>query len=221
MELNFKKETPAKKEISVETMMLSWPDCLYHESEAENRLALLAEAEKEGLTPEDNKIRRFLLDKRYTPGKVKGKPFMDNYLGLWLSLSYSSENISQKGEMKKNFRRDIEKKAAALGIGDVDVFGERGDSLLYEEFYQTGMLFINISLNDKMYGAVFLGFGKISDDKMAEKLAYEFLKAAYLSPKAVKFPKYELWMTALQQSYRDYFPDYADRLDQMIEKSGQ
>ena len=55
MELNTQQISAENR--SVESMMLTWPECFYKEKEAETRFALLEEAQRQELTPEEKEIK--------------------------------------------------------------------------------------------------------------------------------------------------------------------
>lgn len=214
MEIAFKKKTAEKEKPSIETMMVTWPECFYREGDAAVRLALLNEADKQGLTKEDNVIRRQLLEKRYPAIKKAGKMTKaDVGLRLWLTISFAGDTI--KGDkVARRSEKDILKEAKILGLDSLQ--GDQAERLLYRELYHIAFLYFNLSMGDKQYSSIILGFGHMSDKKVAQKLARDLAKVAVFVPDIVKFPHYEIWKEALCDAYRDGFPDEVDYLELLL-----
>ena len=137
------KELRAEKEEEIRRRLLNWPDCFYRERDPEVRRSLLDEAEKEGLTPEENGIRRKIFELRYPKsGSVK-----DNFLKAWLDLRFA---YTQKGGLFGG--RNPKKVTKPL---DEIGFAELGEdslyrSLLYQELYHLGMLYASLCLEDNL-----------------------------------------------------------------------
>ena len=207
----------AKKDVvSVETKMLSWPECLYREKDAAERLALLAEAERQNLQPEETKLRRYLLDHRYQKGS-KDKVIPDNFMRVWLEVSFGYESI-RKGKVPLRLEKSISREMKKCGLLDYE-FGELGEQILYHELYHMAVLYINLCLEDKQYRSLILGIGHMSDDKLSKKIARDMVKTGYLVPEAVKFPHYEVWERAVMDAYEGFYPDNADYVEQL--KNGE
>lgn len=214
MELTFKKKTDGGTPQALETMMLAWPDCLYKEREPLVRFSLLEEAERQGLTPDENPVRRRLMEERY-PGFKKGQlKSDDNYLRLWLFMSFAMDSV-KRGKIGRGARKDIMKLIDELGISAIK--GEHDQSLLYREIYHLAILYINLSLEDKRYGSLIFGFGRMSDDRLARKIGRDAYKAGYGVPDLLKFENYEIWERAVKDAYTEFFPDekgyYQDLID--------
>ncbi|MDO4478264.1 MAG: hypothetical protein Q4B73_04385 [Lachnospiraceae bacterium] len=217
MELKFGGERKkTERQPGIETMMLTWPECLYRERDGKIRLALLDEADRQGLTPEENKARRYLLEKRYGKTTKDGTP--DKYMGAWLEVTFAYEGLKKKKEPSKSSVKSIDKILKSIGLDAYD-FGEMGEKVLYDELYHMAVLFINLSLEDKQYSSVILGFGHISEDKLQRKIARDVVKTGYIVPEVVKFKHYELWEKAALEAYVDYFPDMEDYIEGL--KSGE
>ena len=204
MELRFKHEDNNN---SVEQKMDSWPLCLYKERDPDVRFAMLGEAEKRGLTPELTPVIRTMLEKRYKQGE---KP-ADTYLRFWLTCSLAGNSIHD-GEIPDRDMEDIRKMAEDLGFADV--IAEHRD-LLYQEFYQTAILYINLSLTDKRYGSVVFGLGKLSDEKLIRKICEDTYRTGYIVPEIVRFAGYEVWEEALKAACTDFFPQGAEVWDEV------
>ena len=187
---------------SVETMMITWPECFYKETEAEMRFALLKEAEKQELTPEENTVRRFLLEHRH-PGYPKESPLIDHYLKLWFFCTFAADSI-HGGKTSKRCAADVNDLVKALGLEKIQ--SEEDKALLYQEFLHAAQLYIHISTTDKRYSSALLGLLKMSEDKVLKKLGRDIYKAGYSGPEAVKFTHYDLWEKALKTAFMAYHP---------------
>ncbi|MBR0479498.1 MAG: hypothetical protein IJJ24_10445 [Solobacterium sp.] len=204
MELNTQQISAENR--SVESMMLTWPECFYKEKEAEMRFALLEEAQRQELTPEENGTRRFLLAHRY-PGYPGETPLTDHFLKLWFFLIFAADGAHGKKASKRDAKAvaDLVKE---LGLASLQ--SETDRHLLYREFFHTALLYINISLSDRRYSSIFLNLGKLSDEKLKQKVAKDLYKAGVLGPDAVGFANDDLWRSALKDAFHSYFPGSED-----------
>ena len=196
-----KSEILKEKEEEILRRLLNWPECFYREREPKIRGQLLEAAEKQGLTPEENGIRRKLYERRYpSTGETK-----DNYLKAWLDLRFA---YTQRGGL---FGSTNPKKVTKVldSIG----FDELGDdpiyrSLLYQELYHLGMLYASLCSEDKNYRSVIFGLGTMSEEKLIRKIGAEFRDIGVDVLKEFHVDgKYTLWTDALTAAYCDMFPD--------------
>ena len=130
-----KKVTNKSSDEEIRRRLLNWPDAYYREREPEIRLRMLEEAENQGLTPEDNVIRRELYEIRYpSKGNIK-----DKYLSAWMNMRFMTERnngvIFRRHDPKKV--RDV---LGEIGIG-VRMDDRRYQQLLFQEIYHLGMLY--------------------------------------------------------------------------------
>ncbi|MDO4615220.1 MAG: hypothetical protein Q4B15_06280, partial [Lachnospiraceae bacterium] len=63
--MEFKKTPKKNSTVQYSEKLKEWPDCFYLERDPKIRLALLDAADEAGLTPEENRIRRELILRRY------------------------------------------------------------------------------------------------------------------------------------------------------------
>ena len=185
--------------------LLSWPDCYYRERDPKIRLEMLDEADAEGLTPEDNAVRRRLHEIRYpSSGPVK-----DTFLKAWLDMRFLRDNSGSFFFRGKDPKK-LDKVLAPLGFAEL--CGERSkENLLYQELYHLGMLYASLCQEDKGYSSVLFGIGQLSDDKLGRKIGAEFRDIAVNVPGEYdKENKYELWTRAISDAFCDMFPDLAD-----------
>ncbi|MBQ0058677.1 MAG: hypothetical protein KBS83_01775 [Lachnospiraceae bacterium] len=211
------KSTEAADQIkpSVETRMINWPECFYEEAELDDRKALLDEADRQNLTPEENAIRRKILDMRYVVQK-KSDVQTDRFLQLWLYLTYAVNN-SKRGAITKRQAKEVKKLADSIGLDTIK--GEIAEKALYKEFYHTAVLYTNLSMADKQYGSFLFGLGRLKGDKLSLKIANDFFKACYAGPSQIDFAHHDLWSEALTNAFGDFFPAHSSYLAALIEKS--
>ena len=213
MELTFGKKTKKEERPSLKTLMVTWPECFYKEKEPALRLALLGEAERQGLTPQENVIRRKYIEKRYTKAGRDGSVTADLYLKLWLLMSYAADT-TKKAKVPRSAERDIRKLYKELGFDEP--ISEEEKILLYQELYHMAILYINLSLEDKSYGSLLLGFGRMSDQKLAQKIGRDCYKVGYRVPEILKLENREFWEQVIQDAYGAYFPDEREYLTDLI-----
>ena len=207
-----KKVTKQSSDEEIRRRLLNWPDAYYREREPEIRFRMLEEAENQGLTPEDNVIRRELYEIRYpSKGNIK-----DKYLSAWMNMRFMTERnngvIFRRHDPKKV--RDV---LGEIGIG-VRMDDRRYQQLLYQEIYHLGMLYGALCCEDKQYGSIIFGFGSMSEEKLAFKIARDFKEVGIEIPENYQAgPDYEVWGKALTAAFCDQFPDYA----YLLEGSGE
>lgn len=207
-----KKERKVKKEtIDVEQRLLNWPDCYYRERNSLVRKELLDGAEEKGLTAEDNAFRKKLFALRY-PGKTgPGGEQIDNYLRAWMDIRFLAESgngIFSKGNAKK-LDRVMEEMGYNLPANQAE------ENLLYQEFLHLGMLYLSLCQEDKNYNAILFGFGTISEDKQARKVAAEVRKIARTAFRKFNAEeKYRLFGRAIEEAYVSMFPDYEAEMEE-------
>ncbi|HUM82868.1 MAG TPA: hypothetical protein PLN48_03720 [Lachnospiraceae bacterium] len=206
--MEFKKAE--KKEVitdaEVKSRMNAWPDCYYRERDARVRRQLLDEASRENLTPEENKMREVLWNKRYK-NAGPGSPMTDLYLKTWLDFRFISENLGGLFGNKSNRKKALEA-LKCLGGEELESFGSAGDNILYQEIYHLGMLYISLCQEDRNYKSLVFGLGSISDDRLISKIAAEFRSVAIKVPKETGLTKEcGLWTRALTAAFSDAYPD--------------
>lgn len=186
MELKRKQENNT---LDLEEKMADWPACIYAESDADIRFALLDEAVRQGLA-ETAGIRQ-IMEKRY----VRGRNAADRFIMFWMQCSMAGDRLADRD------KRELQKQADALG------FGECSEELLYREFYHTALVFIHLSSADKQYGSFLYGTGRLSDKRLSYKLCRDLFRIGYPVPEAVRFARYEIWEKALKDVCFEYFTD--------------
>ncbi len=210
MEFKYTKREPAAgREQELQRKLLAWPDSYYREREPRLRLELLDAADEQGLTPEDNRVRRELYEIRYPrTGKVK-----DTYLKAWIDTRFLSDRKGG-GLFKSRSERKLREALDPTGIR-AHPEDPRYRRLLYNELYHLGMLYAALCCEDKNFNSVIFGIGQLSEEKVARKTAGEFLDVAVNIPRAYGAgEEYADWTRALKEAYRDMFPDYAYLMDE-------
>ncbi len=208
MEFQIRKKENKEKvsDQEIQQRLLNWPDCYYRERDPGIRHKLLEEADRQGLTPEDNKIRHKMFKTRYPNFGKRSQPETDNYLKAWMEMRFEVENGGGIFERK----RKKEALKALNGMGYFDPKTDQEKKLLYQELYHLGLLYISLCQEDKGYNSIIFGFGQISDDKLAHKIASEFKDVAVIAPGKVGLTQEcKMWTAALTEAFSDMFPDYA------------
>ncbi len=203
------KKVVIKEKVDIEQRLLSWPDCYYTERNPNIRKELLDAADARGLTPEDNGFRRMLYDLRYGKERtVTGEP-VDNFIRAWMELRFLTD--SGEGLFARSARKRMEKTMADLGFGKAGNQAE--ENLLAQELCHLGMHYAALCQEDKNYNSLIFGFGTISDDRQARKIAGEFRRVANTPERFGLGEKYALFGRSLITAYCRMFPDYEGLFD--------
>lgn len=205
MEFIKKEKKKIEKINDLEQRMLNWPDCYYRERDAEAREQLLQTAEERNLTPEDNAFRRELFDLRYDTKRGPEGNRIDNFVKSWMDLRFLAEG--KDGLIFKTSPKKLDKVMDSLGFSKAAT--RQQETLLYQELRHLGMLYIALCQEDKNYNSVLFGFGTISEEKQALKIASEIRRVGVTALERFDAEeKYRLFTNALKDAYCDMFPDY-------------
>ena len=82
-----------KKGPDLQALLADWPESFYRERSPLVRNAMLEEADQQGLTPEDNALRRRIFDRRYPVIRGEEEP-ADLFLRLMMELKVQAQNSS-------------------------------------------------------------------------------------------------------------------------------
>ena len=89
-----KPSVPVKNaESEIASKMNAWPDCYYRERDPNIRKLLLDEAVRMKLTPEENEMRSFLYEKRYSRDLVRNTS-VDNFMKTWIDFRFIKESLN-------------------------------------------------------------------------------------------------------------------------------
>lgn len=173
-ELRIRKETDGRG---------SWPEDYYKKMDPAKRRGLLDEA----LAARPGDIRltqiRQLFELRYTRDKKGG--YADRFLRAWLDLKMTAGNLQSKFAEKKN-RKNALKALHCLCLDQTDVFSEE---ILSREMFHLAVHYMLACAEDASYGAVFLGFGKMSDAKRRQKIRQDLDQIGKILPGALGLEK--------------------------------
>ena len=197
------KDTAKKNAENLQIRLLNWPDSYYREIDPKIRLALLDEADKANLTPEDNEIRRRLHRMRYS-GKNLEK---DLFIKAWLDIQYlaeASNGFIFKRKDPERFRKIMQ----GIGVCNLDDRHYRG--LIYQELVHLAMLYITLCEQDRTFNSFMLGLGRLSDTSLSKKIRVNIEKVAVEIPKSYGLAdEYTVWRQALIDAFDSACPDLA------------
>ncbi len=183
-----------------------WETGYYHELQADKRRKLLDEAvASEGMSPE-NELRRRLLDARYGKALGRGKK-VDYFIRGWMTLSMLASNTRNR----KRMVRDIQSVMDDWKFDLAGEYGEAGKRILYQEFCNMVLVYIDLCKRDKTYGAVILGIGRISDESLMMKIARDIYNVAYDVPEQAGISAdLKLFTEAATAMVCEVFPEIED-----------
>lgn len=161
-----------------------WVEQYINELDKDDRLGILEKAiEEEGLTGE-NALRKQFLELRYEKNAKSGLD-IDHFIRGWMGLAYLRNEKSngvfarkriekEKERIRQDFRTDLEQ-----------ANGEIGTEVIYGEFYNVAKLYMHLCMEDRTYGAVLLGLGRMKPSKLLMKIALDFFLVGYELPEAL------------------------------------
>ena len=130
-----------------------WVEQYRCEIEKEDRKEILDKAiAEEGLT-EENALRKQYFEWRYEKNK---KTEVDRFIRGWMSLAYLDNEIKSMFG-KKRIKKAIEDIREDFHMDLAAGYGEMGQRVLYDEFYNTARLYISLCEEDKTYNSILLG----------------------------------------------------------------
>lgn len=176
-------KTPGREqrpEADLAKLLEDWPESYYRERSPLVRKAALDLADRQGLTPGENAIRRKIFDLRYP--ELRGETdTADVFLRLMMELKVQSQNsggLFGDRFARKSVGKLLEKtKIAELAEGSTEV-----RELLFRELYHLGVLYVTICGEDGNYRSLILGLGKMPEDRLREKIRADLASIADAAP---------------------------------------
>lgn len=203
------------REKDYDKMMENWPYEYYKERDAIERKKLLDAAMERGIDPEGDKIRKMLWEMRYIFSEKTGELIQDNYLKAWMDFRFAvgkTNSFFQGKRIVKEAKDDLE----AMGFEAVKEYGELGQKVLYDELYHLVNLYIQLCSEDRNYGSIILGLGKMNKESYVAKVAKEVHEVTSRMPKNLGMEEYcALLKKAGQEAFYDAFPNFEQYLDEL------
>ena len=182
-----------------------WVEQYRREPEKEERKEILDKAiAEEGLT-EENALRKQFFEERYEQAKSGN---IDHFIRGWMSLAYL-ENEKNSFFAKNRIKKEVDRIRADFNLDLAAKHGEMGQRVLYDEFYNTARLYMNLCEEDRTYGAILLGLGRMKPARLIAKIALDFFRVSYEIPHAVGMEKeLEGFREALTEAFCDAHDKY-------------
>lgn len=207
------------REKDYEKLLENWPYEYYHMRDAIERKKLLDLAIEKGLTPVENEIRSMLWNLRYPDGEnlyAKGEIVVDKFIASWMYFDYAADRTQSwfgKSKLIKNVKKNLEN----LGAEAVKPYGNLGELVLYDEYYQLIYLYMHLCEEDRNYGSLILGLGKMSKDSYALKVAKNLYRTCYKVALDLDMnDEFAILQKAATEAYYDEFPNYQEAYDNVI-----
>lgn len=211
MDINQMRSPETENE--AEAVKFNWPEAFYMPTDGDERKKALERAIAEGLEPEENEIRKLVLERRYDE-----QPGVDQFLAAWLNLMYYA-NVVKSGFMAKFHKKDMQKTQEKLCFDLVQKYGKKGEEILFMELYHLVDFYIDICQRDKKYNGIILGLGTMKKEKLIEKIALDIYRVSYSVPGVLdKMDEYQLLIKAGTQCYYNRFPNQKENLDKLLKK---
>ena len=177
-----------------------WVEQYRCEIEKEDRKEILDKAiAEEGLT-EENALRKQYFEWRYEKNK---KTEVDRFIRGWMSLAYLDNEIKSMFG-KKRIKKAIEDIREDFHMDLAAGYGEMGQRVLYDEFYNTARLYISLCEEDKTYNSILLGLGRMKPAKLVAKIAADLYHVSCEIPKEIGMEEeLKLFREALTEAFCD------------------
>jgi len=182
---------------------LIWPDNYYLETNAKVREDILkSQLEKD--PSKENLLRYQLWKKRYTlPGK--GITGVDYYMKLVLSMELTAEKRNSLFG-KKSFRKELGQIRDIFCLDQLKEFPDYAH-LWKDEFLNFWSLYIEVCREDKNYTGELLGLGRISGERLTNKLKNDMEQKAVILPEKLGLSDdLSLFGEAAREAFCYYFP---------------
>ncbi len=162
------KKAEPKKEV-IEENPYDWPESYYMEIDAGKRKALLETQISSGDDSRENQLRMELWEARYKQQK-KGD-YADNFmywlLELLLLTRQMNKTIGKKGQKKQAVK--------ALDMFCINRMEYFGKDLIAAELKHLILAYGVLCMEDKSYGNIILGFGKMKKSSLERKVLGEYI----------------------------------------------
>lgn len=177
-----------------------WVEQYRCELEKEDRKEILDKAiAEEGLT-EENALRKQYFEWRYEKNK---KTEVDRFIRGWMSLAYLDNEIKSMFG-KKRIKKAIEDIREDFHMDLAAGYGEMGQRVLYDEFYNTARLYISLCEEDKTYNSILLGLGRMKPAKLVAKIAADLYHVSCEIPREIGMEEeLKLFREALTEAFCD------------------
>ena len=210
------------REKDYESMLQNWPAAYYETRDAWERRRLLEMSLEGGLDPEKDKIRRVLWEIRYP--EIEGKSndknngLQDTFLRAWMTFSFASDRVKSRFA-RNGLLKELKKELSIMGPEVVREFGDAGEAVLYDELYHMSGLYLELCSEDRGYGSIILGLGKMKKESFVAKVAGEVYAVGYKVPRALGLEEEcRLLTKAATEAFYDKFLNYEEYLDRLIQE---
>ena len=190
-------------------MEATWEREYYRQLKRDARKKILEEAiAAEGMSPA-NELRQKLLEARYGK-KLSDGNAVDYFVRGWMTLCYLNNSSSSVFGRKKR-ERDIQSLRDDWQFALMKEYGEIGKKVLYQEMRNLVLLYIDLCKNDKNYGAILLGIGRMKEGTLLTKIGKDLFAIAYEVPRSIGIEdELREFTKAVTDVFCEEYPDRAD-----------
>ena len=196
-------------------MEAAWISEYKRETDRERRKAIRGrgEAEQGEGASEELALRKKLWEARYDE---RNGQKLDHFVRGWIELQALKRRILLPGE-KKRIRKEIENIKACWQFPLCAEYGEIGAAALADELFNLTLFYMEICERDKMYNAVLLGLGHISDERRVDKIAGEIADMTVKIPERVDAAEeLEPFIRSAREAFCYRYPSEAAALEARI-----
>ena len=178
----------------------NWPAHYYEIKDIDLREKLLKEKLVDNQESTDDKRRLEILERRYA-GRISGGKRPDHFVGAWMNILIDGRSATTFFNKKR-----IERKLIQY-YTDLGVLHDEHDDVLLAEWKDFSELWIKMCANDRTYNSQFMGFMKLSDRSLAQKIALEMFDVTRNIPKRLGIEK------EAEDLYHIFFETYRNSIE--------
>ncbi|MCR5746983.1 MAG: hypothetical protein K6G03_04690 [Lachnospiraceae bacterium] len=162
-------------------MEASWTFEYKRETDRAKRKEILERAKAEYPDGKDVEIRERLWGLRYD---VKNGYEVDYFIRGFINLQALKRNTKLPGEKNRKLK-EIEYIKKDWQFELCRDYGETGENALYDELFNTTLLYIDFCKKDRNYNSILLGIGRIAEDRQRMKIINEIYEVAETIPENI------------------------------------
>ncbi|MCR5487552.1 MAG: hypothetical protein K6F35_08460 [Lachnospiraceae bacterium] len=190
-------------------MEAAWIAEYRRETDRNRRKEILNRVGEDQGETEEYLIRKELYDARYH--KQNGQD-VDHFIRGWIDLQSLKRRVYLPGE-KKRIRKELDGILQCWQFPLCRKHGEAGEKALYDELFNLTYFYMELCERDKMYNAVLLGLGHITDERRTDKIAAEIREMTVQIPEKLEIQEeFSPFIKAARDAFLARFPAESGKL---------
>ena len=186
--------------------------------DADERKSILERIKESQTDDEFVRICEELFDNRYVSREKKVQK-IDYAIRGWVNIKFLPE-VARGWFTKKKLSDKVEEILADLGHDVCEKYGSRGMELWFKELCHTVRVYIDLCINDRSYGSVLFGLGKMKKERLVAKIGEDIVAVTYSIPKEIgKLNEFEQLAQAAKTVFVEHYPKEALFYEQLLDEA--